>query len=160
MKRLLFLFTLSFSFLHSQEISRDEYILYAQILDHYNYSFNKFELGIPIKYEGLLNGPKNTSKSKIAKIKSKKKFNASILEGVLLKYRKDKNLDRENFPDPVKNYKEEIYCSPIYFKTNTEAFIFVVTINKLLPHPSHDLIKATREEDGYWCLEDYNYYYN
>lgn len=160
MKKLLFLLALSFNILHSQEISNEEYILYAQILDRYNYSSSRFELGIPSKYRGYLSGPENTSKAEISKIRIRKKFKVSKLEETLLNYRKNRNLDRENAFDPVKSYKTDIYCSPIYFKTSTEAFVVVIALDTFFPNPSYSLIRATKDDDLYWHLEDFNYYYN
>ena len=144
--------------LFSQEISTDEYKIYAQILDELNYPSNKFYLGISSNQKASLLVRKDPIESKIAQLNSKKTFDLSRLDSYILKFRNDRSLNQENYIDKLKDYKIKVTCSNIYFKSDTEAYIYGINEFRNLK-PMQFLTKATKKHDGYWHLEPYTFYY-
>ncbi|MCE3074669.1 hypothetical protein [Chryseobacterium gwangjuense] len=142
----------------SQEISKDEYIIYGQILDRFYFSTNQFSMGLtPNKRASLLIG-NDPIESEISKLNSEKKIDLGKLDQVISKFRLDKSLDKEHRKGPLKDSKIKIICSNIFFKNDTEAYIYIITEWKVIK-PMQFLFRATKESDGYWCFEHYTYYY-
>jgi len=144
--------------LFSQEISKDKYIIYAQVLDRLYFPTNKFSMGLTPNEKASLLVRKDPIESEISKLHSEEKIDLNKLDQVIFKFRADKSLDRKDMKDPLKDEKIKIKCSEIYFKSSKEAYIYVIA-NLKGTKPNEFLFKATKEQDGYWRLEPYTFYY-
>ncbi|UMQ42870.1 hypothetical protein MKS83_04080 [Chryseobacterium sp. Y16C] len=143
--------------LFSQEISKDEYIIYAQVLNELNFPSDKFHLGLSNNEKASLLISKDPIESKIGELNSEKTFNLSRLDSCILKFRQDRSLNYHK-KDKWKDYKIKLTCSDIYFKSDSEAYVYGIDEFRDLK-PMQFLFKATKEKDGYWHFEDYTFYY-
>ncbi|UMQ42869.1 hypothetical protein MKS83_04075 [Chryseobacterium sp. Y16C] len=106
--------------------------------------------------ESLL-GRKNPIESKIGELNSEKTFDHAQLDSCILKFRQDRSLNYDKI-DKWKDYKMKLTCSNIYFKSDSEAYIYGIDEFRDLK-PRQFLYKATKDPDGYWCFENYMLYY-
>ncbi|UMQ42868.1 hypothetical protein MKS83_04070 [Chryseobacterium sp. Y16C] len=143
--------------LFSQEISKDEYIIYAQVLDRLSFPVNQFHMGLSPNEKASLLISKDPIESKIGELNSEKTFDHARLDSCILKFRQDRSLNYHK-KDKWKDSKTRIICSNIYFKNDREAYIYIITEYKVI-NPMQFLFKATKDPDGYWCFENYMLYY-
>ncbi|MCE3074667.1 hypothetical protein [Chryseobacterium gwangjuense] len=158
MKYFIIIFFVMSNYLFSQEISKDEYIIYAQVLDRLAFPVNKFTLGLTPNEKASLLVRKDPIESEISKLNSEKKINLDKLDQAISKFRLDKSLSREQIKDPSKDSKIKIICSNVFFKNDNEAYIYIITEWKVIK-PMQFLFRAIKEKDGYWCLENYTFYF-
>lgn len=151
MKSTLFLLIVSFNIFHAQEITDSEYEIYAQEMGQAEYKIDQFELGIPEKYQHVFLFKDDSISQKINKLASKNSYNSNKLVLTISKYQSiNKKYKRLKF-----DRTEKMFCSPIYFKTNNEAYFFLVIDGKNLPKPIYAYLVAYRKRSGLWQIEDF-----
>ncbi|KIC62794.1 hypothetical protein [Chryseobacterium taiwanense] len=157
MKVIFFLCVISFNFLFSQELTKDEYLIYGEHLAGQQLNSGEFSLGIPDEYKNYMNIEHKTLDEKIRKISSVKSLDLSKLESIVTQLTKEK-LSTFIYKDKsIAIFKE--YCSPIYFKNKREAYFFSVGTVQFKDRDwvsaDKGFYRAFKKDNGYWDVEVY-----
>ncbi|TQM39472.1 hypothetical protein [Flavobacterium branchiophilum] len=146
MRNVLFLIlTFAVSWLsYSQEIVNEEYEIYGTLIGEQGYQFFPINFGIPTKFKFEI---KDSIYTKIEKMDVKSIDRKKLID-VSLKYSINKT-----FKIIESDQYNQIYLSPIYFKSKDEAY-FLYIIKGNLPKPYSYFYEAKRVKDK-WKLTDY-----
>ncbi|KIC62795.1 hypothetical protein [Chryseobacterium taiwanense] len=157
MKIILFLCVISFNFLFSQELTKDEYLIYGEVLAGQQLNSSEFSLGIPDEYRNYMNIEHKTLDEKIRKMSSVKSFDLTKMDSIVTQLTKEK-LSTFIYKDKSMAILKNYY-SPIYFKNKKEAYFFSVGTVQLRDRDwvsaSKGFYRAFKKDNGYWDVEVY-----